>query len=409
MNRITPPPYKSPDLSQNLSSSTAPALVIMNPKHVCSSCDASFSRVDALKRHLENKHGNRTHICPECGKSYLKNDVLQRHRRTCQSLRFKCPRCHQLKQNVQDLTAHMKLCPIPTCEGCQQEFVELNQLKQHQKTHTKKRTAPLSLTPTKRRKKGEFYCTVCMQSLATRQELFLHKVSHMEDPRAYLPVQPHFDVEDERMNSLLRGNSDLIFRHHHFTQVSADYNFPLTISLNQEGWIREVHHALDLVSNLNNSESFKLNISMGLILMHRETQEYRFFVPHNNNAFFKKPIRIDRPSSWREVYRQLDEESLIAYVTQHRENTKWIPLLLTNLSIQLYYMAVSMGAGELPTFIKTNHCIIGLDKNMKGKLYKDNLCGVRCLAFHLNHKETENGFGGLEVRTKELNQQWGQD
>ena len=248
-----------------------------------------------------------------------------------------------------------------------------------------------------------------MQSFATRQELFLHKVSHMEDPRAYLPVQPHFDVEDERMNSLLRGNSELIFRHHHFTQVSADYNFPLTISLNQEGWIREVHHALDLVSNLNNSESFKLNISMGFILMHRETQEYRFFVPHNNNAFFKKPICIDRASSWREVYRQLDEESLIAYVTLHRENTKWIPLLLTNLSIQLYYMAVSMGAGELPTFIKTNHCIIGLDKNIKGKLYKDNLCGVRCLAFHLNHKETENGFGGLEVRTKELNQQWGQD
>ena len=82
--------------------------------------------------------------------------------------------------------------------------------------------------------------------------------------------------------------------------------------LNQDWWIREVHHALDLVSNLNNTESFKLNVSMEFILMHWATEEYRFFEPHNNNAFFKKPIRIDRPSSWREVYSQMDEESLTA-------------------------------------------------------------------------------------------------
>ena len=178
--------------------------------------------------------------------------------------------------------------------------------------------------------------------------------------------------------------------------------------LNQDGWVREVHHALDLVSNLNNTESFKLNVSMGFILMHRETEEYRFFAPHNNNAFFKKPIRIDRPSSWREVYSQMDEESLTAYVTQHRENTKWIPLMVTNVDIQLFYLGVSMGAGELPQFIKTHHCIIGLDKDRMGKLYKDNLCGIRCLAFHLNFKETGDGYGGLGARTKELKQQWRQ-
>ena len=247
-----------------------------------------------------------------------------------------------------------------------------------------------------------------MQSFATRQELFLHKVSHMEDQRAYLPVQPHFDFEDERMNLLLRENADLIFRHHRFTQVSADYNFPLTMVLNQDGWMDEVRHALDLVSNLNNTESFKLNVSMGFILMHRETEEYRFFAPHNNNAFFKKPIRIDRPSSWREVYSQMDEESLTAYVTQHRENTKWIPLMVTNVDIQLFYLGVSMGAGELPQFIKTHNCIVGLDKDRHGSLYEDNLCGMRCLAFHLNHKETGDGYRGMEAKTKELKQQWGQ-
>ena len=67
-----------------------------------------------------------------------------------------------------------------------------------------------------------------------------------------------------------------------------------------------------------------------------------------------------------------------------------------------------MGAGELPQFIKTHHCIVGLDKDRMGKLYKDNLCGIRCLAFHLNLKETGDGYQGLETRTKELKQQWRQ-
>ena len=131
-------------------------------------------------------------------------------------------------------------------------------------------------------------------------------------------------------------------------------------------------------------------------------------MPHNNNAFFKKPIHIARPSSWREVYSQLDEESLTAYVTQHRENTKWVPLMITNLVVNLYYLGVTLGAGELPQFIKTNHCIIGLDKDPHhGKLYNDNLCGLRCLAFHLNLKETGGGYRGLEARTKELKQKQG--
>ena len=104
----------------------------------------------------------------------------------------------------------------------------------------------------------------------------------------------------------------------------------------------------------------------------------------------------------------MDEESLTAYVTQHRENTKWIPLMVTNVDIQLVCLGVSMGAGELPQFIKTHNCIVGLEKDRHGSLYQDNLCGVRCLAFHLNFKETGDGYRGLEVRTKDLKQQWRQ-
>ena len=252
-----------------------------------------------------------------------------------------------------------------------------------------------------------FYCRVCLQSFVNREELFYHKLEHMADSRAYHPVEPHFDFEDERVNALLRENADLIFTGHRFTQISADFNFPRILLLNRDGWITEMYQALDLVANVNNQESFKINFSMGFILKNRDTGRYRFFVPHENNAFFKKPIRIDRPASWRELHSQLNEDSLKAYITHHREDTKWIPVMLTNFMIHLYFLGVPMGEGELPQYIKDNRSIVGLDKDYHHSTpYKDKLCGLRCLAFHLNLKDVGDGYKGLETRTQQLCQQW---
>ena len=79
--------------------------------------------------------------------------------------------------------------------------------------------------------------------------------------------------------------------------------------------------------------------------------------------FFKKKTRIERPASWRELYSQLDEEALKAYVTHHRENTKWIPLMITNVVIHLYYLGIPMGWGLLPDYVTNHGSIIGLDKD----------------------------------------------
>ena len=229
----------------------------------------------------------------------------------------------------------------------------------------------------------------------------------MDDSRAYRATEPHFDFEDEKLNVLLRDNAALIFSHHRFSPVSVDFNFPLTLSLKQDGWLNEIYQTLDLVANISNDESFKFNFSMGFILVNRENGDYRFFVPHANNAFFKKPIRIERPACWRELYSQLDEEALKAYVTHHRENTKWIPLMITNIVAHLNYLGIPMGQGALPDYVANHGSIIGLEKDRHhGTPHKDKLCGVRCLAFHLNYKQTGNGFRGLEERREQLCMRW---
>ena len=383
-----------------------------NSQYVCDLCDISFSRDDNLKRHMKSKHGRDTkqgHTCGECGKGFSRKDILKRHQLTCQAIRFKCPRCHRVLKDIASLTRHMGLCPIPTCATCQEQFVELDQLREHQKSHRKRKTTSDPLAPKlkKRKRDGWFHCRVCLDSFTTREELFHHRLDHMDDDRAYQPMEPHFDFEDEKLNALLRDNAELIFSHHRFTLVSADFNFPLTISLTRDGWLNEIYQTLDLVANISNDESFKFNLSMGFILVNRESGDYRFFVPHANNAFFKTPQRIERPACWRELYSQLDEEALKAYVTHHRENTKWLPLMITNVVVHLYYLGIPMGSGLLPDYVTNHGSIVGLDKEEHHRTpYKDKLCGVRCLAFHLNSKETGNGFRGLEERRQQLSVRW---
>ena len=67
-----------------------------------------------------------------------------------------------------------------------------------------------------------------------------------------------------------------------------------------------------------------------------------------------------------------------------------------------------MGRGELLSFIIGSHCIIGLDKDKYGNLYTDNLCGLRCLAFHLSLKGQKRWISRLGSQNKELKQQWEQ-
>ena len=112
----------------------------MDSPYVCDLCDISFTRNSDLKRHMESKHGQsakQEHTCGDCGKGFSRKDALRRHQLTCQAIRFKCPRCHRVLKDIVSLTQHMGLCPVPTCRTCQEQFVELGQLREHQKSHRK--------------------------------------------------------------------------------------------------------------------------------------------------------------------------------------------------------------------------------------------------------------------------------
>ena len=75
--------------------------------------------------------------------------------------------------------------------------------------------------------------------------------------------------------------------------------------------------------------------------------------------------------------------------------------MITNIVIQIFYLGIPMGNGELPQYIKDHRSIICLDKDpIHATPNEDKLCGLRCLALHLNLKDGGDGYRNMEAGAK---------
>ena len=222
----------------------------------------------------------------------------------------------------------------------------------------RKLTEVASPPPKKRKKIGPFSCSICLEHFGSRNELFKHKVADHQSPEAWTTTNVDPDFQDSRLNAIIRRHSAIISVPHTIEDDISVFNFPLLMRVGSDTWHQEISTALERVSEVNSQEAYKVNFSMGFILLNKETEEYRFFAAGFNNSFFKEPKRIDRSNDWSDI--DISQEALVRYILHSRESTKWIPLMLTNVVITLYHLGVTMGEGSLPDYIVNHNCIVGL-------------------------------------------------
>ena len=91
------------------------------------------------------------------------------------------------------------------------------------------------------------------------------------------------------------------------------------------------------------------------------------------------------------------------FILCQRPDTKWKSVLVTNVRFTLYHLNYPLGTVtiQLPDYVKKRKTISFLDKNAKGKFYKDHLCAFRCLATHQGHQ-----YDRLEMHTESLFAKW---
>ena len=146
------------------------------------------------------------------------------------------------------------------------------------------------------------------------------------------------------------------------------------------------------------TNAFKVNMSMGLILQHKTSGEYRFnWSSQNNQLLFVKPSLIRNSMDKNAFIQSLKSIPLISKV--QRPSTEWVFVKVTNVEFFIFKLpGIAIGSfAELPPHLLNNKGLNALTKDKKGQPYTDKKCFFRCLALLLN-----TPLNGLERATNRL-------
>ena len=201
-----------------------------------------------------------------------------------------------------------------------------------------------------------------------------------------------FNVKLQGENSQLREEYDNFRAHilapHRRSRNGTVYNFPTN---DLEGGMQEVTQHLNSIYS-SESNAFRVNVALGMILRDLQTGETRYFIPYENEMLFDTPQAISNRRDLNRVLSRLRHLDVREYVNNRKPKSSLKPQFVTNLVYYVYKTNFPLGAvfTLLPDVIRNKKCIKSLDIRSNGKLYSDNLCLFRCLVYHRQKKIDES-------------------
>jgi len=127
--------------------------------------------------------------------------------------------------------------------------------------------------------------------------------------------------------------------------------------------------------------AFKINLSMGMILQHKTSGEYRFYwASQNNQLLFEKPTLIRHSGDKVAFISSINGINLLNKIL--RPNSEWIFVKVTNIEFFVYKLrGIPIGSSiNLPQHLLRNKGLYSLVKDRRGKPFVDKKCFFRCLA-----------------------------
>ena len=319
----------------------------------------------------------------------------------------------EVQDRVHPLKQIRMICGVRYCTKGLGNFQKLYSLIDHLRTNILAGHQPTSKVQKKKRiGRKSFRCRMrhCDEHFNSRAELMRHRINVHLDPQRrrgeWTSPYPWIDEdgrEDPALRRLLEDSRLFIFDEHRHGRLHSIFNFPL----DPRRWAVGLRNGLEVVRETTR-EAVKLNLSLGMVLRHRETGDYRYFVPAGNVPLIPQPQRIDTQADWDRFAASLQPDQLMERIVLDRPNSKWQLALVTNLRVDIYYLGVNMGAGNVPDYIVNNPNILALTHSRStGHRYEDTYCAFRALAAHRNLKRGKSVRHQLETETKALQRAWG--
>lgn len=200
----------------------------------------------------------------------------------------------------------------------------------------------------------------------------------------------HYDgIYDSKTRDLIKRNWSAIRTYRRQRKFTSLYN----VTIRDNNIVSSLKD-FDMKRVLNDqAHKFKINVSVGSILINNEDETMRYFHPSaGKDRLFEKPILITNKEDFERFIDRLLAEDLVEYSTRTRPDTSWALHLITNINFFVYpIFNHPIGCcGQLPSHLISNKAIISLEKNSNGICYTDNLCLFRAIAYSRgNHKTLE--------------------
>ena len=97
---------------------------------------------------------------------------------------------------------------------------------------------------------------------------------------------------------------------------------------------------------------------------------------------------ITNTDTFKNFLERIKEPDILKWALSNRPNSDWVVELVTNVTIfvnRILQHPIGCIGINLPTYVKCNKAIIGLEKDHHSRPYIDNLCLFRCMGLDLGH------------------------
>ena len=199
-----------------------------------------------------------------------------------------------------------------------------------------------------------------------------HNVDPLEPEEAMIPGGG--DELSAAMREVYQEHWSSIRTHHCTGQRVQDvYNFTIR-DLNLHSLTEELQQMFQ-----SQTVRFRINVSFGFILCHVETGELRYYhSSHNQGRLLDIPPAITNQKDFDAFHSSILQADILEWARQQRQDTKWTVVFVTNMTVYVNKLPdhpIGCEGVQLPSYIRQNHHIIGLDQNAKHNvIYRDNLC-----------------------------------
>ena len=294
--------------------------------HTCRHCGEVFPSYPDLRQHLDSHVQPPVgHICTTCNKSFTRREYMLKHSACCTPKAYVSKECHSSFGRIWNLARHQKTI---RCGGPKEP-----------------ESAP------KRRK----------------------IVEYLHEDTATAPDAVSLDDElSVGLQEVIRNNWASIRTHVSRGPVQTRFNQRLTTTD-----MRVLYEPLGELFD-EQTTAFKVNLGYGVILMQKQSGRFKFYHSSCNwcGRYMEEPALITNRADFDSFLEKIHESDILQWAITQRPNSDWLCVLVTNVMFfvnRILQQPIGCVGINLPTYVKRNKAVIGLEKDHHGAVYRDNM------------------------------------